>query len=142
MRIDSREHANKITDEQIVDLRRASIVVADLTGQSPLAFFGAGLALARLVVHRAVGVQSDVAVRVDQAGDDPALGGEGVGAGDRLWVQDAVGDPEVDDLVAGKQMTANVKGAAHGASLPTRAQPPAAASASASRRCVSVLVGA
>ena len=45
VRIDSREHANKITDEQIVDLRRASIVVADLTGQSPLAFFGAGLAV-------------------------------------------------------------------------------------------------
>lgn len=45
VRIDSREHANKITDELIVDLRRASIVVADLTGQSPLAFFEAGLAL-------------------------------------------------------------------------------------------------
>lgn len=45
VRIDSKEHANKITDELIVDLRRASIVVADLTGQSPLAFFEAGLAL-------------------------------------------------------------------------------------------------
>jgi len=45
IRLDSREHANKITDELIVDLRRASIVVADLTGQSPLAYFEAGLAL-------------------------------------------------------------------------------------------------
>ena len=43
MRVDHREHGSKITDEQIVDLRRASIVVADLTGQSPLAAFGAGL---------------------------------------------------------------------------------------------------
>jgi len=45
VRIDSREHGNKITDELIVELRRASIVVADLTGQSPLAYFTAGLAL-------------------------------------------------------------------------------------------------
>jgi hypothetical protein len=45
VRIDSREYANKITDERIVDLRRASIVVADLTGQSPPAFFDAGLAI-------------------------------------------------------------------------------------------------
>ena len=45
VRLDSREHANKVTDELIVDLRRAAIVVADLTGQSPLAFFEAGLAI-------------------------------------------------------------------------------------------------
>ncbi len=45
VRLDSREHANKITDELIVDLRRASVVVADLTGQPALAFFQAGLAL-------------------------------------------------------------------------------------------------
>lgn len=44
-RVDSREHANKITDELIVDVRRASIVVADLTGQPALAYFEAGLAL-------------------------------------------------------------------------------------------------
>ena len=45
LRLDSREHANKVTDELIVDLRQASIVVVDLTGQSPLAFFEAGLAI-------------------------------------------------------------------------------------------------
>ena len=45
VRIDSREHANKITDELIVDTRRASIIVVDITGQSPLAFFEAGMAI-------------------------------------------------------------------------------------------------
>jgi hypothetical protein len=45
VRLDSREHANKITDELVVDLRRASVMVADLTGQSPLTFFEAGLAM-------------------------------------------------------------------------------------------------
>jgi hypothetical protein len=45
VRVDCREHGNKVTDERVVELRRASIVVADLTGQSPLAFFEAGLAM-------------------------------------------------------------------------------------------------
>jgi len=45
VRIDSREHLNKVTDELIVDLRNAAIMVVDLTGQSPLAFFEAGLAI-------------------------------------------------------------------------------------------------
>jgi len=45
VRIENKEYGNKITDELIVDLRRTSIVVADLTGQSPLAYFEAGLAL-------------------------------------------------------------------------------------------------
>ena len=45
VRLDIREHNSKITDELIVDLRRASIAVVDLTGQSPLAFFQAGMAL-------------------------------------------------------------------------------------------------
>ena len=45
VRIDSREHLNKVTDELVVDLRRTSIAVIDLTGQTPLAFFEAGLAL-------------------------------------------------------------------------------------------------
>ena len=45
VRIDSREHLNKVTDELVVDLRRAAIAVIDLTGQTPLAFFEAGLAL-------------------------------------------------------------------------------------------------
>jgi hypothetical protein len=45
VRIENKEYGNKITDELIVDLRRTSIVVADLTGQSPLAFFEAGVAI-------------------------------------------------------------------------------------------------
>lgn len=45
VRIDSKEHGNKVTDELIVELRRSAIVVADLTGQAPLAYFEAGLAL-------------------------------------------------------------------------------------------------
>jgi hypothetical protein len=45
VRIENKEYGNKITDELIVDLRRTTIVVADLTGQSPLAYFEAGLAL-------------------------------------------------------------------------------------------------
>ena len=45
VRVDSKERGNKICDEVIVDLRRVKFVVADLTGQSPLAFFEAGLAL-------------------------------------------------------------------------------------------------
>lgn len=45
VRIENKEYGNKITDELIVGLRRTSIVVADLTGQSPLAYFEAGLAL-------------------------------------------------------------------------------------------------
>ena len=45
VRADAKEHANKITDEIMVDIRRATCAVIDLTGQSPLAFFQAGLAL-------------------------------------------------------------------------------------------------
>ena len=45
IRVDSKEHANKINDEIVVDLRRADCVVADLTGQNPLAYFEAGLAI-------------------------------------------------------------------------------------------------
>lgn len=45
VRAENKEHANKITDELIVDLRRASLVTADLTGQNPLAYFAAGLAV-------------------------------------------------------------------------------------------------
>ncbi len=44
VRIDSREHANRINDEMIVGVRNARIMVADLTGQSPLVYFQAGLA--------------------------------------------------------------------------------------------------
>lgn len=45
VRVDSKEHGNKVTDELIVAIRRADIAVADLTGQAPLAYFEAGLAL-------------------------------------------------------------------------------------------------
>ena len=45
MRIDSSESANKNPEARSVELRRASIVVADLTGQSPPAIFDAGLAI-------------------------------------------------------------------------------------------------
>jgi len=45
VRIDSKEHANKINDEIVVDLRRARCLIADLTGQNPLAYFEAGLAV-------------------------------------------------------------------------------------------------
>lgn len=45
LRVDSREHANKINDELVVAIRQANLVVADLTGQSALTYFEAGLAL-------------------------------------------------------------------------------------------------
>lgn len=45
VRIENKEYGNKITDDLIVDLRRCSIIVADVTGQPPLAYFEAGLAL-------------------------------------------------------------------------------------------------
>lgn len=45
VRADSKECANKITDEIIVGIRKARCVVADLTGQSPLVYFQAGLAM-------------------------------------------------------------------------------------------------
>jgi hypothetical protein len=45
VRADSKECANKITDEIIIGIRKARIVVADLTGQSQLVYFQAGLAL-------------------------------------------------------------------------------------------------
>ena len=45
IRVDNHEHANKINDELIVNVRQASIIIADLTGQSALSYFEAGLAL-------------------------------------------------------------------------------------------------
>ncbi len=45
VRLDTREAGGKVTDELIVDVRRAALVVADLTGQATLAFFMAGLAI-------------------------------------------------------------------------------------------------
>jgi hypothetical protein len=45
VRADTKESANKITDDLIVEIRRATCVVADLTTQNPLIYFQAGLAL-------------------------------------------------------------------------------------------------
>ncbi len=45
VRIDDKEHANRITDAVIVELRRAACAVIDLTGQNPLAYFEAGLVM-------------------------------------------------------------------------------------------------
>jgi hypothetical protein len=45
VRVDTKESGTKVTDELIVALRKARCVVADLTGQSPLVYFQAGLAL-------------------------------------------------------------------------------------------------
>jgi hypothetical protein len=44
VRVDTKESGTKVTDELIVALRKARCVVADLTGQSPLVYFQAGLA--------------------------------------------------------------------------------------------------
>jgi hypothetical protein len=44
VRVDSKEHGHKICDAVAVAVRGARFVVADLTGQSPLAYFEAGLA--------------------------------------------------------------------------------------------------
>jgi hypothetical protein len=45
VRVDTKESGNKVTDELIVALRKARCVVADLTGQNPLVYFQAGVAL-------------------------------------------------------------------------------------------------
>ena len=47
VRVDAREQSAKISDEIIVELRRADILVADLTDRSPLTLFEAGFALGR-----------------------------------------------------------------------------------------------
>ena len=40
-------------------------------------------------------VQADVAVGIDQPGNDPAVAGDGDGVGDRLGANDALADPQV-----------------------------------------------
>ena len=68
----------------VAEQQRAGVAVGDR------------LRLGRLTVDLAVLVETEVAVRVDEAGDDPAAG-HGLGAG--LWLE---GDPAVDDVeVAG-----------------------------------------
>jgi len=44
MRIDNKEHANKICDEVIVEIRRSRFVVADFTGQRNGVYYEAGFA--------------------------------------------------------------------------------------------------
>jgi len=44
-KVDTKEAANKITDEVLVELRRARCVVADLTGQNASAYFQAAFAM-------------------------------------------------------------------------------------------------
>lgn len=44
LRLDARSAGNRVADELIVEVRRSALVVADLTGQSTLAFFVGGLA--------------------------------------------------------------------------------------------------
>lgn len=43
-RIDNKEHANKICDEIIVEIRRSRFVVADFTGQRNGVYYEAGFA--------------------------------------------------------------------------------------------------
>jgi predicted RNA-binding Zn-ribbon protein involved in translation (DUF1610 family) len=45
VRVDARAQTGKISDDIIVELRRADILIADLTDHSPLTLFEAGLAL-------------------------------------------------------------------------------------------------
>ena len=70
---------------------------------------GDRLRLGRVPVDLAVLVETDVAVRVDQARDHPAAG-DGLGAG--LWLE---GDPAVDDVeVAGLAVGEDRSGDAQG----------------------------
>jgi nucleoside 2-deoxyribosyltransferase len=45
MRIDSKEHVNKICDEIIAEIRRSKLLVADFTGQRGGVYFEAGFAM-------------------------------------------------------------------------------------------------
>ena len=68
--------------------RRAAVAEEERTGVA----VGDRLLLGRRVVDRAVGVEAEVAVGVDQPGHDPALGGR---LGPGLLLE---GDPAVDDV--------------------------------------------
>ena len=82
---------------------------------------GACLGLARRLVHRAVLVETDVAVRVDEAGDDPA--GDGVPVRARRGGREGdapVDDPQlVDHLLGGEEDPARDVQRRHGPTLPT-----------------------
>jgi hypothetical protein len=45
MRIDSKEHSNRIDDEIVAEIRKSRFVVADLTGKNAGAYFEAGFAM-------------------------------------------------------------------------------------------------
>jgi len=45
LRIDQKEHTNKICDEMVAEIRRSRIIVADVTGSRQNVYFEAGLAL-------------------------------------------------------------------------------------------------
>jgi nucleoside 2-deoxyribosyltransferase len=62
MRIDQHEHANRIDDEIIVQIKRSKFVVADFTGQRHGVYFEAGFALA-------LGLRVIWTVRADELGN-------------------------------------------------------------------------
>ncbi len=53
--------------------------------------------------------QTDVAVRVDQAGHDPATVEHRLGAGDRFGAEHAADDPPLDRLAIGQPAAADVQ---------------------------------
>ena len=60
------------------------------------------------VVHRPCGGEADVAVGIDEPGNDPAAGGDGVGPCHRFEGDATVDDPEVALLIAGQEDAAHV----------------------------------
>ncbi len=52
--------------------------------------------------------EPDVAMRIDQAGNDPAAVPDGFRAADRFAAQDPVGDPPLDDFAVGQPAAPNV----------------------------------
>ena len=92
------------------DARQVVVVVQDagVGGRSAVAqqqgtgvTFDLGLGDRLLDRGLAVRPQADVAVRVDQSGNDPPTVPDGFGVGDRLAAQHPVGDPPLDGLAVG-----------------------------------------
>ena len=71
-----------------------------------------GLLLGRVVGDRAVVVEAEVAVRVDQPGDDPAVH-RALGAGHRLEGDPAVDDVQVAGLAVGQDGTGEPERSSH-----------------------------
>jgi hypothetical protein len=77
--------------------------------QRAAAGVGPGLVVkAGPVVHRPVRAQADVAVGVDEAGNDPAMSGDRLGAGHRFEGEASVDDPEIALLVVREHDGAHV----------------------------------